>query len=395
MTTLKRVTITMSNKSMKSKNLRMTLLAMALFTFSSSALVAGQMINTGDGGQCLECHKPHTASWKKTKHFNSLGILKKGKKAAEILGDMGLSGSVTESESCAKCHFTVNHTKKPVAGISCESCHGGAEDWFEIHKLNKKDLASKMEGRLDSVKSDSAKEHLTAFLAKVSGEADGPGYRKILTETTAELGMIRPTDTYALISNCYECHTVPEPDLINNSKHKAGSSFEILKYLTGDILHHYKGSNNSDARNHVLDDAEKRKLYVAGQLLFLENALMAWEKDPSFESGEGSTKYFGKMASRVRKGIGELVELDEILGGKIAPVAEIAKVFKPYDGKNKDAKSKYEKWNVVKIEKSMIPDMKASLKKLNMEFIAHHSTSSDLSALDAVIGKIKAKKAYQ
>ena len=94
---------------------------------------------------CKQCHKFSVQAWEKTKHYKSLESLNldKGGNASAIMKAMGLTGSPVSQTSCAQCHFidkaseSVNQftNKKfgPVSGVSCESCHGPASDWLELH----------------------------------------------------------------------------------------------------------------------------------------------------------------------------------------------------------------------------------------------------------------------
>ena len=85
---------------------------------------------------CAECHEFSVRSWYKTRHFKTFAKLHKSKKARAIYKKMKLKGGIkARKNTCASCHYTyVAARKRPVAGITCESCHGAAKDWVVGHR---------------------------------------------------------------------------------------------------------------------------------------------------------------------------------------------------------------------------------------------------------------------
>jgi hypothetical protein len=196
---------------------------------------------------CAECHKQEAAAWKETHHFRTFRDMPRNAEASDIAQKMGLRRIKSESV-CLNCHFTVQQTndkKEPIAGISCESCHGAGRDWIKVH----------------------------------SGFSD----KKEQTETKAEeearwklaesKGMIRTHSIYQLAKNCYGCHVVPQEELVNKGGHRAGSAFELVSWSQGEVRHntwHSKGKENLPA-----SAARKRMLYLVGLGVELETALRA------------------------------------------------------------------------------------------------------------------------
>lgn len=365
---------------------KLILLSLGLFSSSLFAVTHPDLIvNEVSGEACMQCHTPHTDSWMKTKHFASKDILIDSKKASDILEDFGSTKSALEEESCATCHFTtktVESKPMPILGISCESCHGAAKDWVAIHQHSSiKDFLSFDAGK---IKDADALAKFNDTKTKVKGLSDEAAFKALIHETTASLGMIKSTDTYNLIENCYQCHTVPDPKLINTTKHKAGSSFEILRFLTGDVLHHFAGVNEKGAENKPLSIEKKRELFVAGKMLFVENALRALDKGEFGSNGDG-TKYYEKMLLRTRRGIDDIIELDEDLGGAVPEVKELAAKLKPFEGKD----------NVKTLKKGDLAGLIEASEKLNRKFIAERATDASLSKLDETINKIKTIKPYK
>ena len=84
---------------------------------------------------CGECHKSSVAAWKPTHHSTTFKSLSRSKKAKEIAGKLGLKRIKAESDSLT-CHFTsaeVGGKVKPIAGITCESCHAAGKNWIKEH----------------------------------------------------------------------------------------------------------------------------------------------------------------------------------------------------------------------------------------------------------------------
>jgi hypothetical protein len=176
--------------------------------------------------------------------------------------------------------------EEPVSGISCESCHSAGKDWIKVH--------SGFSGK--TVKTET----------KAEAEA-----RWKLADSK---GMIRPRSIYQLAKNCYSCHVVPREDLVNKGGHRAGSTFELVSWSQGEVLHntwHSKGKDNVPA-----SAARKRMLYLVGLGVELESGLRA--------VGKATVRkvYAFEMAKRVDQARKQLAA-----AAKAAPnVPEIAKI---------------------------------------------------------------------
>jgi len=198
--------------------------------------------------ECGECHKAEVNVWRKTHHYTTFQELPRKDKAREIADKMDVRRLKSES-LCLKCHFTEmtkdDGSTDTIAGIGCESCHGGAKDWNKIHS----DYGGK------DVKRDSeAPEHRTQRIA-----------------ASRAAGMIQPSMLYDWANNCYSCHTVPEEKLVNVGGHTAGSKFELVTWTQGEIRHNVW---YTDAKsNPEASQEQKRLMLVVGQMLDLEHAL--------------------------------------------------------------------------------------------------------------------------
>ena len=196
---------------------------------------------------CAECHKEETEVWKTTHHSSTFRDMPRSKEARKIADKLQVKRIKSQS-LCLGCHFTTQQKgkkRKPIAGISCESCHGAGEDWMKRH--------SEFSGKTE--KTESKKE------------------AQVRWKESESLGMIRPAAIYKLAKNCFGCHVVPREELVNKGGHPAGSAFELVSWSQGEIRHNLwytKGKSNP-----VATDARRRILYLTGLIVELETSLRA------------------------------------------------------------------------------------------------------------------------
>jgi len=201
-------------------------------------------------GECAECHKQETEIWKATHHYKTFSRLPRKKLATKIAKAMGFK-RIKSGSICLTCHFTSkvkNKKVKPIAGISCESCHGPAKKWLKRH--------GEYSGK---------KKH-----------TETPTQAKKRWADAEAAGMIRPRLTYALTKNCYSCHVVPEEKLVNQGGHPAGSPFEVVSWSQGEVRHNTWHNNAKE--NGEASTERKRMLYALGTAAELEAALHAMAK---------------------------------------------------------------------------------------------------------------------
>ncbi len=273
--------------------------------------------------KCIECHKETGAVWEASLHFKTFRKMPREKKGRAIAKKMGFK-RIKAGSLCLDCHFTSqpkgNGKLKPIAGVSCESCHGAAADWIKVHggfSGKKKEQETPEEAKQRWIKVDLA-------------------------------GMIRPRDMYDWARNCYGCHAVADEKLVNTGGHAPGSDFELLAWSQGDIRHNLWYTKTNDEA----PKARKRLIYVVGQAVALETYLDAVGK--AVEKKD----YAAKMISRAKqakdnfaaiaavlehpeiRAIAALSAGAELTQGDAAPLvaaaAEIGKltraVVKKYDG---------------------------------------------------------------
>ena len=201
-------------------------------------------------GECAECHKQETEIWKGSHHYQTFSRLPRKKEATKISKAMGFK-RIKSGSICLTCHFTNKPTGsrvKPIAGISCESCHGAAKGWLKRH--------SEYSGK--------------------KKQTESPAEAKQRWIDAEGAGMIRPKLVYALTRNCYSCHVVPEEKLVNEGGHTAGSPFELVTWSQGEVRHNTW--HNAAEENREADIKRKRLLYTVGTAVELETALRAVAK---------------------------------------------------------------------------------------------------------------------
>lgn len=171
----------------------------------------------------------HTAHFRT---FTSAHRMRTGRRVANRLG----IERIKQSEACAKCHYTVQpdaaRSGLPLAGVSCESCHGPAEKWNAVHA--------------DPTDPDALKK----------AEA---------------MGLIRPGNVAGMVDQCFKCHTVNHERLVNEGGHNPGSDFEMTAWLEGEVRHNFIGSRG--VRNASTPIERKRLFYIVGQITALERAI--------------------------------------------------------------------------------------------------------------------------
>ncbi len=211
----------------------------------TSLLTAAQVHETDPakvvGSQkCGECHKYEAEAWKTTPHFATFDSMHRSPAGQKIAAALGIKRIKGES-LCLTCHYTVQKNAlatEPISGVSCESCHGAAQDWVNIH--NDKKLA-----------------------------------REERRAKSAAAGMIRPDNLYAVAANCYQCHLVPNEKLVNVGGHPAGSKgFELVSWSQGMVRHNFLLPDGTEGKvNKENDQNRKRLMFAIGAILDLEYSL--------------------------------------------------------------------------------------------------------------------------
>jgi hypothetical protein len=262
---------------------------------ASSMAQARQVEETLGPKACADCHTSSVRAWKASHHFKTFKSLPRKAEAKAIAKKMGIKRMKNGSD-CLTCHFTEKPHKnktKVIAGISCESCHSGGQNWIDIHS----DFGG------NGVKAaDESAEH------KVERYAN-----------SENAGMIRPSNIYNVAKNCYGCHTVPNEKLVNVGGHKAGSAIELVQWSQGEVRHNVWYSED----NNVSPVERLRLMFVVGKALDLEYALRGIAKATEEQT------YFTEMVSRQKAALASVKAVASAIGN--AEYSSIAGVVKDAD----------------------------------------------------------------
>ena len=239
---------------------------------------------------CGECHEEEQKVWKATKHATGFNTMHRKESASDILTAMGFSVAKRQEAICMRCHYTVGPERTAVAGVSCESCHGPARDWINVH--------NRFVGAKDRSQETVANREARIAASRVAG-------------------MLSPsTDPYAVASNCFDCHTVPNERLVNEGGHTAGTrSFDLLAGV-GKIRHNFLGVEGPGRTNREMSPGRRRVLFVVGRIAAYEYALRG------FALATRDSTYSSAMLKRVTAAVAQLqavaatvrvAEVDEVL----------------------------------------------------------------------------------
>ncbi len=198
----------------------------------------------------MKCHQGELASWKQTPHYATFESLHRKPEAQAIADKLGLR-SVKRNDECIKCHYTtqtVDGHDRVTAGVSCESCHGAAKDWLEMHN-----------------------DYGGPGIAKA---AESPEHRRDRLQRSIAAGMNNPVNLYLVARQCLACHTSPDERLVNVGGHAAGSGeFELVAWSQGMVRHNFLRTDG--ATNAPSSPERLRVMYVVGVMADLEASLRA------------------------------------------------------------------------------------------------------------------------
>ena len=201
---------------------------------------------------CVKCHAAEMKVWQATPHAKTFDHLHRRPEAKQIASKLGLS-SIKHDGRCVNCHYTQqtevgSASPHVVAGISCESCHGAAKDWLDIHH-------------------DYGGQHVTRT-------TESPSHREMRLQKSVAAGMRNPLNVYLVAQSCLRCHTTADEELVNVGGHSVGSlDFEFVAWSQGTVRHNFI---RSDGRvNQESTPARNRVMFVAGMIAELEASLRA------------------------------------------------------------------------------------------------------------------------
>lgn len=200
---------------------------------------------------CEKCHAAEVSVWKQTPHSATFLTLHRQPEAQRIASQLGISSFKNDS-ACIKCHYTMQTSTagiEAIAGVSCESCHGAAKSWIDVHNNFGGPGATK--------------------------ELETPAHRVERLRDSIAAGMRNPINVYMVAQSCYRCHTVPDERLVNVGGHSAGSmDFEFVAWSQGTVRHNFLRS--ADGHSNPPSSPERmRQMFLAGMIADLEFSLRA------------------------------------------------------------------------------------------------------------------------
>ncbi|MEZ5383960.1 MAG: multiheme c-type cytochrome [Prosthecobacter sp.] len=256
--------------------------------------------------RCEKCHGEELQAWKLSKHARSDSIHrdpKTAQKAKDIATKMGLRSvnEISTNQLCTECHFTRQQTGsmlKVIGGVSCESCHGGAKDWVDVH---------------------GDKEKIASHDERIKLAIEG--------------GMLNPRNVYQVAENCFSCHVARNEKLINVGGHPARSEgFELASWSQGEVRHHFYTNSERHAKdNKAVSQNVKRVLFTTGLLLDLEHSLRGLAAGVQKGNQFPFRQAMGRRAYTIISA--ELPAVIEKLGGAGAP-AELQQILAITKGVN-------------------------------------------------------------
>lgn len=247
--------------------------------------------------ECKECHENEFKVWEETPHAASYRELHRNRDARGILRAVG-DRRPQDSETCQICHYTMakeSPDAKPeaVAGPSCESCHGAASEWIEIHN----DYGGK----------------------DVKREDESPEHKQQRIQQAKAAGMVWPHMKYDAARNCFDCHGMNADaldagtmDKLLGAEHPINGEFEYVKYSQGVVKHRFYPPNTDV--NQDLTPAEKSEWFAVGQAASLVAATEGLAKSDNARYQEAMNKrieFAKKVLSKVPEASDVLAEPTE------------------------------------------------------------------------------------
>jgi len=240
---------------------------------------------------CGECHAQEYQVWRETLHSTQFNTMHRSDQAQGILDRMDFRLAKRES-LCLRCHYTAeidDDQAQALQGVSCESCHGAARDWIDVHN----------------------------DYGGATHDTETEENRRQRIERSVAAGMLRPSgDLYSVAANCFECHTVPAERLINEGGHPSGSNFELVAW-SDSVRHNFLPAQWSDDQtNHAPTTERKRMMFIVGRVLEYEYAIRGVAEASERSSYSKAMERRAKIAFR---------NLQQLYG--VAPVPTVAEIL--------------------------------------------------------------------
>lgn len=211
---------------------------------------------------CAQCHASETEVWEGSQHAATFRELPRHPDVARYLEAVGTERNIRRDPTCMTCHFTVvaaRGTHRPVAGPSCESCHGPASEWIAVHN----DYGG----------------------AGVTAATESAEHRAQRRAAARDAGMIWSFMHYDAAANCMECHGLTNERIdtgvlaaLHEAGHPVNAEFELVRYSQGTVRHRFYPPDVT--HNAPLPAAGLARLYVLGQAAQYASAAAALDSAP-------------------------------------------------------------------------------------------------------------------
>ena len=251
--------------------------------------------------KCEKCHREEVKIWEGTKHFKSFKDIHKHKDVNNIVKATG-DKQMRRSDVCSICHYTSvaeSGKSRPVAGPSCESCHGNASEWITAHNDY---------GGPNVKREQESSEHKAKRIAGAKAA-----------------GMIRPEMLYDVAANCMSCHGLANPKLSGehaaamlDNGHPLKPEYEIVEYSQGTVRHRFYPPDLT--KNREMTKAEMARLFVIGQAAALVSATEAIKKTKH-------AKYVEAQQKRITRAKEVLAKVPEASALLASPSADSGRAF--------------------------------------------------------------------
>ncbi len=276
------------------------------FAVAGSAAVAAPTVVGPE--KCQKCHEAEYKVWEGTKHFKSFKDIHKRKNAKAIAKAVG-GKRMKRTPLCATCHYTAVPKKpgssklKAVAGPSCESCHGPASEWIDIHN------------------------NFGGPNVKAADET--PEHKAERIKNAVAAGMIRPDMLYDVAANCFSCHGLANPALdgekmaaMLDAGHPINPNFELVAYSQGSVRHRFYPPDVT--RNQEMTPAELARTFLTGHAVSLVRSTAALSKTDHAKYQEAMNARIASARAALEAVKGAVAEAAALLGD---PTDENARAF--------------------------------------------------------------------
>ncbi len=252
-------------------------------------------------GECEDCHEAEVSALHASGHWKGFPAGLSGARGKAMAEAMGIARP-TDDWRCLRCHATPilkNEKLTVLGGVSCESCHGAAEDWMDLH-----------DDYGDGEKEEESAEHAAERIA-----------------ATVKAGMRRPDRVREVAESCVACHVVDDRKLVEKAGHPTGEGFEFLSWSQGEVRHNYM---QSDGEKNLPASARRRRIvFLVGQLTALERLA------PLAGAAAGDGAHAVSLRSR-RNAAAQAVKRADDLLGEASRLKELVKVLEASKGRNDD-----------------------------------------------------------